>query len=154
MKLIRKITIQEHRCESCDGYGMLAQGITLIGEVWATTICTVCGGSGQRKMNVTPIISMTDIRDKDGEIQRWKFEYYDDAPHDSGMERDDEGDYVEYDNHLKLLADERRKGEERVREAFEAGAIHKERAMLCKPPDCTMSVEEGFTAFLTSQEGK
>ena len=35
--------------------------------------------------------------------KRYNFEYYDDAPHDSGMEVEDDGWYVEYSEYDKLL---------------------------------------------------
>jgi len=36
-------------------------------------------------------------------IKRYKYEYYEDAPHSSGMEEDENGNYVEYNDIKHLL---------------------------------------------------
>jgi hypothetical protein len=45
------------------------------------------------------------------EVKRYDFVYYDDAPHDSGMEQKDDGWYVTYSDHSRIVAELEAKNE-------------------------------------------
>ncbi len=54
---------------------------------------------------ITPESTSPTNERRDMELKRWNFEYYDDAPHDSGMEEDPKGEYVLFSDVEKLIED-------------------------------------------------